>query len=49
MYRILNTGNRRESYDKVRRKDRMRITQEFLNQLTPVELSFIRASITKLC
>ena len=27
----------------------MRITQEFLNQLTPVELSFIRASITKLC
>ena len=27
----------------------MRITQEFLNQLTPVELSFIRISITKLC
>ena len=27
----------------------MRITQDFLNHLVPIELSFIQASITKLC
>lgn len=27
----------------------MRITQDFLNHLAPIELSFIQASITKLC
>lgn len=27
----------------------MRITRDFLNHLAPIELSFIQASITKLC
>lgn len=35
--------------DSLNRGCSMRITQDFLNHLAPIELSFIQTSITKLC
>ena len=45
---MLHRWCKKKTYTKHKEVNSMRITEEFLNNLTPVEVSFIYAGITKL-